>query len=346
MITHETYMQRCFELAKLGAGNVAPNPMVGSVLVHNDRIIGEGYHQQYGQAHAEVNCLNSVDKEDKHLIKSSTLYVSLEPCAHFGKTPPCADLIIKNNIPVVVVACRDNYEEVAGRGIQKLLAADIKVITPVLEKEALVLNKRFFTFHDRHRPYIILKWAQTANGKIANSDYSRLRISNDITNREVHKWRSSEASILIGTTTALHDNPSLTNRLWQGNNPVRLLIDKELKLPSSLHLFDGAVKTVVFNTIKEDESGQVIYCKISTGESVVLQIMKALYRIKIQSVLVEGGTTLLQSFIDEDCWDEARIITNRGLEITGGIPAPVLLNAEKLSHEEILTDTIQYYRHF
>ncbi len=338
-------MHRCIELAKLGAGNVAPNPMVGSVLVYNDLIIGEGYHRQYGQAHAEVNCIKSVSEENEHLVEKSTLYVSLEPCAHFGKTPPCADLIIEKKIPAVVIGCRDSFQQVDGKGIQKLQAAGIKVITPVLEKEALELNKRFFTFHNLQRPFVILKWAQTANGKIANSDYSRLFISNEITNRKVHQWRSSEASILVGTNTALRDDPSLTTRLWPGNNPVRMVIDKELQLPSSLHLFDGTVKTIVFNTIQQKDKGQILYYKISKEKRFIAQIMEALYRLNIQSVLVEGGTRLLQSFIDENYWDEASVITNAELEIPAGIQAPVLYNAVKVSGEKILTDTIHYYNH-
>ncbi len=338
-------MHRCIQLARLGEGSVVPNPMVGAVLVYNDLIIGEGYHRQYGQAHAEVNCINSVTEENKHLIEKSTLYVSLEPCAHFGKTPPCADLIVEKKIPKVVIACSDSYQQVDGKGIQKLKTAGIKVVTPVLEKEALELNKRFFTYHTQHRPYIILKWAQTANGKIANSDYSRLFISNEITNREVHKWRSREASVLTGTNTALKDDPSLTTRLWPGSNPLRLVIDRELKLPPSLHLFDGTVKTIVFNSIKQEDNGQVFFYKISKGISFIAQLLEALFQLKIQSVLVEGGTKLLQSFIDENYWDEARIITNTEMEIPDGIPAPVLSNAEKVCSQKILSDTIHYYKH-
>ncbi len=228
-------MQRCLGLAKLGAGHVAPNPMVGAVLVYNDRIIGEGYHQQYGKAHAEVNCINSVKEDDIQLIEKSTLYVSLEPCAHYGKTPPCADLIIAKKIPTVVIACRDTYEEVNGRGIDKLKAANVNVIVGVLEKDAIELNKRFFTFYTKHRPYIILKWAQSNDGKIANADHSRVFISNEESNRLVHKWRSEEAAILVGTNTALYDDPELTTRLWTGNNPIRLVIDMEVKLPISLN---------------------------------------------------------------------------------------------------------------
>jgi len=319
--------------------------MVGAVLVYNDRIIGEGYHRQYGEAHAEVNCINNVSETDLPMVEKSTLYVSLEPCAHFGKTPPCADLIIEKKIPLVVIGCRDSFDQVDGKGIQKLLAAGIKVITPVLEKQALELNKRFFTFHNEQRPYIILKWAQTVNGKIANRDYSRMLISNEITNREVHKWRSREMAILVGTNTALHDNPSLTTRLWPGNNPVRLVIDRKLKLPSTLRLFDGTVKTIVFNTIQHLEMDNLLYHKISNDQSIVTQILEALYQLKIQSVLVEGGTQVLQSFIDENYWDEAIVITNTTSAAKDGIQAPSLTNGRKISGDKFYADTIDRYIH-
>jgi diaminohydroxyphosphoribosylaminopyrimidine deaminase/5-amino-6-(5-phosphoribosylamino)uracil reductase len=337
-------MRRCFELAKLGEGNVAPNPMVGSVLVFDGIIIGEGYHQAYGYAHAEVNCINNVAKEHVHLIDQSTLYVSLEPCSHFGKTPPCTDLILEKKIPKVVIACRDPFLQVNGNGIEQLKAAGVEVITPLLEKEALKLNKRFFTFHTQHRPYIILKWAQTANEMIARSDYSRLLISNEKTNRQVHKWRTEEAAILVGTTTALQDNPSLTNRLWKGNNPIRLVIDKDLKIPAAHQLLDGKVKTIVFNAIRQEHLGSLLYHRISGKENWVEQMIEALYEMNIQSVLVEGGASLLQSFIDANCWDEARVITNTAMEIPAGLKAPLLSNAEKWATQIIEQDIIQYYR--
>ena len=336
-------MQRCFALARLGGGHVAPNPMVGAVLVHNDRIIGEGYHSQYGQAHAEVNCINSVSQNDLSLIKEATMYVSLEPCAHYGKTPPCADLIIKNNILVVVVGCRDSFKEVVGKGIQKMEVAGIQVITGVLEKEAMELNKRFFTFHNLQRPYTILKWAQSGNNKIGSNDGSRMLISNEKTNRLVHKWRSEEAAILVGTNTALKDDPSLTTRHWKGKNPVRLVIDKELKLPHNLKLFDETVQTIVFNGIKESPKN-VLYCKLSNDSYYIPQIMERLFQINIQSVLVEGGAQLLQSFIDEGLWDEARVITNHSLQIEEGVQAPELKHCEQIFSEEIFTDTIRYYQ--
>ncbi len=238
MEQHQLYMHRCIELARLAAGRAAPNPMVGSVLLFEDRIIGEGYHQQYGQAHAEVNCINSVKEEDKHLIEKSVIYVLLEPCAHFGKTPPCADLIIKHKIPTVVIGCRDPFEQVDGKGIEKLNNAGIKVITGVLENECKELNKRFFTFHINKRPYIILKWAQSKNQKIANADFSRVLITSALSNRLVHKWRSEEAGIMVGTKTALQDNPALNTRHWTGPDPLRLVVDMNLRLPSDLQIFD------------------------------------------------------------------------------------------------------------
>lgn len=338
-------MHRCLQLAKLGEGNVAPNPMVGAILVYENRIIGEGYHQQYGQAHAEVNCINSVHEADQSYIEKSTLYVSLEPCAHYGKTPPCADLIILKNIAQVVIGCRDSYEEVNGRGIEKLLKAGVEVIAGILEKEALDLNKRFFTFYTKMRPYIILKWAQSKNGLIAKADYTAVKISDHLTDRLVHKWRSEEAAIMIGTNTALYDNPSLTNRLWMaGNNPVRLVIDKHLRLPETLHLFDGSVKTVVFNFFKQEKHNNVLFYKLSSQENIISAVLKALYELKIQSVLIEGGAVLLQSFIDADCWDEARIITNETLMIDKGIKAPQLTNASHVSSNTSRQDVIAYFK--
>ena len=348
-------MRRCLELARQGAGFVAPNPMVGAVLVHDDRIIGEGWHRKFGEAHAEVNCIASVKEEDKALLAQSILYVSLEPCAHFGKTPPCTSLIIENKIHNVFIGCSDPNVAVSGAGIEKLLAAGLKAETGVLEKECSELNKRFFTFHTKRRPYIILKWAQTADGFIGTSPQTplqgrgayedskknRLFISNDYSNRLVHKWRSEEASILVGTNTALLDDPELTNRYWEGPSPVRLVIDMELKLPKSLKLFDGKQRTIIFNSIKHDESGNPAYYQITSDVSLIQQVVNALYRLKIQSVLVEGGAKLLQSFIDEEMWDEARIITNKQLTTGSGLPAPQLPNAFKIEEQYILNDTIE-----
>lgn len=318
--------------------------MVGAVLVYNNRIIGEGYHMQYGQAHAEVNCINDVADADKELIPKSTLYVSLEPCAHFGKTPPCTDLIIAKKIPIVIIGCRDPFKEVNGKGVEKLLAAGIEVILPVLEQACKVLNKRFFTFHNQHRPYIILKWAQTGNGIIGNKDHSRLLISNEFSNRLVHKWRSEEAAILAGTNTALFDNPSLTTRLWKGNNPVRLIVDMDLRLPSSLQLFDGSVRTIVFNSLKHEEDNNLLYYQLTKEVSIVHQVCNALYQLHIQSVLVEGGAQLLQSFINENMYDEAIVITNTDLQTVNGIPAPLSSNMQLQDTIQLQSDTIRFYK--
>lgn len=353
----ELYLYRCIELARLGAGHVAPNPLVGAVLVHGDRIIGEGYHQIYGQAHAEVNCIASVKEEDRALIRESTIYVSLEPCAHFGKTPPCADLIIREGIPRVVVGCRDPFPLVDGKGIERLRAAGVEVTVGVLEQECRELNRRFFTFHTSHRPYIVLKWAQSINGKMAGAGErgepltatnggrrERVLISNAFTNRLVHKWRSEEASILVGTNTALADDPSLTVRLWKGVNPIRLVIDRELRLPGSLRLFDGEARTIVFNELMHEQRGNVEYYQLAADSSPVHQLAMALYQLKISSVLIEGGAALLQSFIDEGYWDEARVITNETLQIPDGLASPVLRGGGLVGQERIFSDLISYYR--
>ena len=349
-------MQRCLQLAAMGAGMVAPNPMVGAVLVYNDRIIGEGYHQKYGEAHAEVNCINSVIEADKEFITKSTMYVSLEPCVHFGKTPPCTNLIIENKIANVVIGCRDSFAEVNGKGIEKLKAAGIHVTVGVLEKECRELNKRFFTFHKKQRPYIILKWAESSDGKMAPPLHpprgatsetltsERIFISNDFTNRLVHKWRSEEAAILVGTNTALLDDPALTTRLWPGKNPVRLVIDKELKLPGSLKLLDGSVKTIVFTYLQKEDHEFLSYHQLDKDENMLTQILSALYQKQIQSVIVEGGSILLQSFIDEDMWDEARVISNSQLTIGNGLVAPVLKNGILLSEQKIKNDTISFIK--
>ena len=336
-------MHRCIELAKPGAGYVAPNPMVGAVLVHDGEIIAEGYHQHYGGPHAEVNCINSVREQDKDKISSSVLYVSLEPCSHFGKTPPCVDLIMANHISEVVIGCRDPFKEVDGKGIEKLKAAGVKVIVGILEKECQQLNKRFFIFHTKHRPYIILKWAETADGKITGDGTNRLLISNEQTNRLVHKWRSEEASILVGTNTALLDDPELTTRNWIGPSPIRLVVDMDLKLPSSLKIFNGKQRTIIFNTVKYEEQDHLIYYQVTEDVNLVHQIVNALYQLKIQSVLVEGGARLLQAFIDEEMWDETRIIKNEELIINNGLSAPEL-NAGLLDGESmILKDSIKIY---
>ena len=552
---HQIFMQRCLQLAQLGSGSVAPNPMVGAVLVYNNTIIGEGYHEKYGDFHAEVNCIDSVKKELRYLVEQSTLYVSLEPCAHFGKTPPCVNLIILMRIPRVVIGCRDPFVQVNGKGIEKLQAAGVEVIQGVLEEACIALNKRFFTFHTKHRPYIILKWAQTGDGKMARplltpstgenyvqplapsnspnggepntqpsleqdadkyvgefyqeadplnyrllknfvlehrkhstqaedflwhqlrgnklngyafrqqhiignfivdfvclakkliievdglvhqlpenkmSDEERtlwlqqkgyevirftneevlfdtqnainqikqkleelpfaerkqnasikadgndgvtsksgvsaagspplgelegaggavrLFITNQQTNRMVHQWRSEEMAIAVGTNTALLDDPELSTRLWPGKNPVRIVVDMDLRLPSSLKLFDATIPTIVFNAkqntiedIKATLQPGVHYYQITKDVSLVQQMLQALYRMNIQSVFVEGGATLLQSFINEGLWDEARVITNEELMIGEGLPAPQLGRCRLLHTENILSDTVRIYQ--
>jgi len=335
-------MGRCIQLAKLAAGNVAPNPMVGAVLVFENKIIGEGYHQKYGEAHAEVNCINNVQEKNKTLIEKSTIYVSLEPCAHHGKTPPCADLIIKNKIKKVVIGCQDIYKEVAGKGIEKLQNAGAEVITGILEKECKDLNKRFFTFHQKQRPYIILKWAQSANGKIGSNNNERILISNDYSNGLVHNWRAEEAAILVGTNTALKDNPSLTTRLWKGNNPVRIVIDKELRLPSGSKLFSKETNTVIFNFVKNAVEENSNFIKIEKG-NFLQEMLFSLYRLNIQSVLVEGGAKTLQYFIDAGFWDEARVITNEKMVIENGIAAPEMKNFLFVNQARYFSDVINYY---
>jgi diaminohydroxyphosphoribosylaminopyrimidine deaminase/5-amino-6-(5-phosphoribosylamino)uracil reductase len=283
-----------------------------------------------------------VKEGDRALIARSTIYVSLEPCAHYGKQPPCADLIIYWQVPRVVAGCRDPFPEVNGKGIEKLRAAGVEVVVGVLEAECMELNRRFFTFHAKHRPYIVLKWAQSADGKIGGD--GRTLISNDYSNRLVHKWRAEEAAILVGTRTAMLDDPALTVRLWSGRNPIRLVLDKELRLPSSLQLFDGKVRTIVFNMVKHVEGGMIEYYQLSRDSSLVHQLSMALSQLKIRSMLVEGGARLLQSFIDEGYWDEARVITNNDLMIPGGFPAPELKDARLAGAESLLNNTIRYYQ--
>lgn len=342
-MTPQEYMQRCLDLAKKGIGSVAPNPMVGALLVYDDKIIGEGYHQKYGEAHAEVNCIAAVKEEDRKLIALSTMYVSLEPCAHFGKTPPCADLIINSKIPRVIIGCRDPFPEVDGKGIEKLKAAGVEVKFGIMEKECKVLNKRFFTFYEKKRPYIILKWAETADGKIASGNEERLKISNEYSNRLAHQWRSEEAGILIGTNTALLDDPNLTTRLWTGNSPTRIVLDLNLRLSKQLKIFDKKVKTIILNGVNHEEDKNLVYYKIEKEKNVMQELLNALYTLKIQSVLVEGGAKLLQSFINEGMWDEVRVITNLRLTINRGLDSPVLKDEEIASEQKITSDILKIY---
>lgn len=323
MTKDEKYIRRCIQLARNGMCNAAPNPMVGAVIVHNDRIIGEGYHARCGEGHAEVNAIRSV--KDESLLQESTIYVSLEPCSHYGKTPPCADLIIRKGIPRVVVGCVDPFSLVSGRGIQKLKDAGIDVKVGVLEAECRQLIKRFVTFNTQQRPYITLKWAESADGfiDINREEGQPVVLSTPITSMYVHKQRAGHHAILVGRRTALLDNPSLTTRNWYGKNPVRLVIDKELTLPTSLKLFDGSAPTWIFTAQDKASTSQVIYFKLDFSRSILPQILQKLYENKLQALLVEGGSRLLQSFIDEGLWDE--IYTEHSAKVLeNGVKEPVI----------------------
>lgn len=343
-----TYIKRCLELAGKGSGRVAPNPMVGAVLVHDGRIIGEGWHRQYGGPHAEVNCIESVPEKDRHLVASSVMYVSLEPCSHYGKTPPCADLIIRHQIKKVVIGCVDTFAKVNGGGIDKLRRAGVEVVLGDWQEECSAFNKRFFTFHEKKRPYIILKWAQTTDHKIApaaqNGAGERLLISNELAGRMVHRWRSEEAAIIIGKNTALLDDPALTTRLWHGQNPARMVIDKKLELSPHLAIFNNEARTFIFNHLKDGVHGHLHYIKISFEQSILQQILEHCFKHNIQSLIVEGGARLLQSFIDEGLWDETRIITAGALVMPSGLDAPRLHDAVAVQTFKLLSDEVVFYR--
>ncbi|MCX6181670.1 MAG: bifunctional diaminohydroxyphosphoribosylaminopyrimidine deaminase/5-amino-6-(5-phosphoribosylamino)uracil reductase RibD [Bacteroidetes bacterium] len=327
MLIHEMYMKRCIQLALKGSGYVAPNPMVGCVIVHEGKIIGEGYHEIYGGPHAEVNAINSV--ENKELLKSAVIYVSLEPCNHFGKTPPCSDLIVKHHIPEAVIGCSDSFEKVAGKGIEKLQNAGIKVTTGVLEKDCRQLNKRFFTFHEKKRPFIILKWAQTPDGFISRFPED-INNNNWITGEEskilAHQLRASESAILIGSNTAKIDNPELTTRLAEGKNPLRIVFDKELSLPAHLHIFDRSTPTLVINSVKDEVLQNLEYLKVE-WENVAQKTADLLYKKNITSVIIEGGAHTLNTFISAGLWDEAMVFTGNE-KFGSGIKAPKI-NSKK-----------------
>ena len=338
-------MSRCLELARLGVGEVAPNPMVGCVVVHQGKIIGEGFHREYGGPHAEVNAINSV--KSKELLKEATLYVSLEPCAHFGKTPPCSDLIIKHQIPQVVVGSGDPFAKVAGKGIEKMRKAGIKVEVGILEEECLELNRRFFTFHEEKRPFVVLKWAQSLDGFLdidrSSNDFGQPTwISNELSRRLVHRQRSEEGAILIGTNTALKDNPSLTVREWSGKQPLRLLLDRQGRLPDSLNLKDGKVKTVIFSQEEKDSAENLKYVELDFAQPIPQQILDWLYAEGIQSVIVEGGRQLLQDFIDRNLWDEAYVYTGQ-VNFAKGVSAPKLEGKLTLS-ENLDESLLQVFR--
>lgn len=322
MSTPNIFMQRCLDLALLGMGNAAPNPMVGCVIVHDGIIIGEGYHEKYGQAHAEVNAIRSV--KNPELLPKSTLYVSLEPCAHFGKTPPCSDLIIENRIPHVVIGTIDPFASVAGKGIERMQHSGIEVVVGVLENECRELNRRFFTFHEKKRPYILLKWAQTLDGFI-DTDRTETQhlswITNALSKRLVHKQRSEESAILIGTDTAKYDNPALTVREWTGSQPIRMAIDRTGRLDSGLHLFDRKATSWIFTSRETPETENLKFIKLDFNGNILPQLLSELHKQGVLSVIVEGGSKLLNSFLEAGLWDEAFIYT--GNQFFGkGVAAP------------------------
>lgn len=317
----EKYMRRCINLARNGLCNVSPNPMVGAVIVCDGQIIGEGYHIRCGEAHAEVNAIRSV--RNPALLKRSTIYVSLEPCSHQGKTPPCADLIIEKEIPRIVIGCQDPFAQVAGRGIGKLRDAGREVVVGVLEEECRELIRRFITFHTCQRPYVTLKWAQSADGFIDRNrtEGHPVILSTPLTSMLVHKRRAESDAILVGTRTALLDNPSLTVRHWYGRPPVRVVLDRRLLLPASLHLFDDSVPTLVFTAREHPDGRQTEYIALNYQADILPQMMTALYRRGIQSLLVEGGSELLQSFLRAGLWDEA-FVEQSEVVLGSGVEAP------------------------
>ncbi|SMD36184.1 diaminohydroxyphosphoribosylaminopyrimidine deaminase [Reichenbachiella faecimaris] len=332
------YMQRALELAANGLGVVSPNPMVGCVIVYKNKIIGEGWHEKYGEAHAEVHAIKSV--KNKKLLKQSTAYVTLEPCAHFGKTPPCADLLIKHQLKRVVICNQDSFPLVNGGGIKKLTEAGIEVDVGVLSKQGRKLNKRFFTRVEKKKPYVILKWAQTADGFVARENYDSKWISGEQSRKMVHKWRSEEDAIWVGTNTAKYDNPKLNVRNWQGNNPIRLVIDKRLSLNSDLHLFDQEIPSICYNLKKEGKEENLEWVKVA-DERLLEDVFLDLRQRGVQSVFVEGGAHLLQSLIDKDYWDEARVFTSQ-TNFEKGIKAPKL-NVDSSKEMNIEDDRLSIY---
>lgn len=342
MKTDEWYIQRCIDLALKGKGNVAPNPMVGAVIVLNDEIIGEGYHEQYGQAHAEVNAVNAV--QNKALLKDATIYVSLEPCAHVGKTPPCADLIVQHQFKRVVVGCLDSYSEVSGKGIQRMREHSIQVDVGVMEQECRELNKRFFTFHERKRPYIILKWAQTVDGFMdplrTNNEKGIYWITHPETKKVVHQWRAEEAAIMVGKNTAIVDNPSLTTREFKGKNPIRILLDSHLETPINANLFNDEAQTLIFNLDKSAIESSNEWIKVDKMDLAV--ILSVLHQKNIQSVIVEGGKQILEQFIASNLWDEARVLIGENVFLEG-LAAP-LLNESLVRSIELGKDRLNCYK--
>lgn len=345
---HENGILRCLQLAKSGIGTSRPNPSVGAVIVYNNKIIGEGFTSPYGKEHAEVNAINSV--KNKELLKQATLYVTLEPCSHYGKTPPCSDLIVEKKIPNVVIGCIDTNSLVAGKGIERLKKGGCNVIAGVLEKECLEHHKRFFTVHNKKRPYIILKWAKTQDGFIApltKNEQKPVWISNRYSQQLVHKWRSEEHAILVGTNTVIADNPKLNVRSWSGNNPIRVVLDINSRILKNVNVFDNSVKTIVITgTASTTEViGKNIYYEHITMEqkgSLAKQICEVLQKHSIQSLIIEGGAQTLQTFIDENLWDEARVFTGNSY-FKKGIKEPNF-SGKLITTQQIKNDVLKLYK--
>lgn len=340
-MTDEFYIERCIELAQKALGKTYPNPLVGSVIVHNDRIIGEGFHKKAGEPHAEINAINSVKEEDRHLIPESTIYVSLEPCAHFGKTPPCSLKIVELGFRKVVIGALDSHDKVNGKGKQIITDAGIEAISGILEKKSRELNKRFFTFHEKKRPFIILKWAQSADG-FMDQDFKPTQISNSLSKQLVHQIRSEEHAILVGKNTALHDNPSLTVREIEGRNPIRILIDYNLDVPDTFNIYNNAAETIIFNNKKDSTERNLKFIKIEKQNSLKL-ILEKLYELQIQSVIIEGGRFTLQQFIDQNLWDEALIFKNPNLYLENGTETPNF-NFEPEKSENLRGSDLLFFR--
>ncbi|QVY67623.1 bifunctional diaminohydroxyphosphoribosylaminopyrimidine deaminase/5-amino-6-(5-phosphoribosylamino)uracil reductase RibD [Polaribacter sp. Q13] len=353
VIDHKNYISRCLQIAKNGIGSARPNPSVGAVVVYQNKIIGEGFTSPYGGSHAEVNAINAV--KDKSLLKKATIYVTLEPCSHFGKTPPCADLIVKHQFKNVVIGCVDSNSLVAGKGIERLINAGINVTVGVLEEECKAHHKRFFTVQNKKRPYIILKWAQTKDGFVApltKDEQKPVWISNTYSQQLVHKWRAQEHAILVGTNTVIADNPKLNVRSWSGQNPVRIVLDRSLRIPQDSNVLDGSVKTIVICDHKKFELNskgfqplenvnKIIFEAINFENNLAQQICEVLQKHQIQSVIIEGGTQTLQTFIDENLWDEARVFVGE-TKFEVGVKAPIF---NKVVKEElnIKTDVLKIY---
>ena len=340
MKTHEYFIEKCIELARQGIKDVSPNPMVGAIVTYNGKIIGEGWHKKYGRNHAEINAINNV--QDKSLLKKSTLYVNLEPCCHFGNTPPCTDFIIKKNIPNVIIGCIDPNSEVAGKGIKKLQENSVNVISGVLDKKCRDLNKRFFKFKNDKKPYVILKWAKSRDNFIAPINQNKpFWMTSEQSKKLVHKWRSEEDSILVGTNTVNLDNPSLTVRLSDGKNPIRVIIDRNISLDANYKIFNSDSKTIIFNEKKTYNTKTNYYIKVNFN-SLIEEMLKELYKLNIISIIVEGGAYTLSKFIQANIYDEIRVFTTK-LNLENGIESPNIPELKKISSKKINSDTLDIY---